>query len=125
MFPPKLWSLGLFTVLGLQDALVQVYAFADAQSIFANTPRYKSNLNNGRQNSFDHLNVNTNWGASYDDGLFTPLEDFSLLSESQFTTLFHPAFPKYGVRVKKAPRAFCDETVGFVLYPRVFLVVRS
>ncbi|KAF9555849.1 serine carboxypeptidase [Agrocybe pediades] len=47
--------------------------------------------------------------ASYDEGLFTPLEDLSVLSETRFTTLSHPAFPAYSVRVKKSN--FCDESV--------------
>ncbi|KAK0205914.1 serine carboxypeptidase [Desarmillaria ectypa] len=46
---------------------------------------------------------------AYDAGLFTPLEDLSLLSYSEFTTLSHPAFPKYSVRIKKTD--FCDGTV--------------
>ncbi|KAF7330037.1 Carboxypeptidase [Mycena kentingensis (nom. inval.)] len=45
----------------------------------------------------------------YDAGLFTPLEDMNALSATEFTTLGHPEFPKYGVRIKKS--AFCDETV--------------
>ncbi|KAF8168542.1 serine carboxypeptidase [Crassisporium funariophilum] len=48
-------------------------------------------------------------GDSYDDGLFTPFESFSKLSHSEFTTLVHPFFPHYGVRVKKSQ--FCDDTV--------------
>ncbi|KAF8168513.1 alpha/beta-hydrolase [Crassisporium funariophilum] len=46
---------------------------------------------------------------SYDHGLFKPAEDLSILSETEFTTLSHPAFPRYGVRIKKS--TFCDETV--------------
>ncbi|PPQ84537.1 hypothetical protein CVT25_007607 [Psilocybe cyanescens] len=45
----------------------------------------------------------------YTDGLFTPVEDLSILSETEFTKLSHPEFPRYGVRVKKS--TFCDETV--------------
>ncbi|KAF8907721.1 serine carboxypeptidase [Gymnopilus junonius] len=47
---------------------------------------------------------------SYDESLFSPLERLSVLSESEFTTLGHPAFPKYNVRVKKSH--FCDGTVN-------------
>ncbi|KIY47803.1 alpha/beta-hydrolase [Fistulina hepatica ATCC 64428] len=47
---------------------------------------------------------------SYDSGLFTPLESLSALSESSFTTLEHPLFPRYGIRIKKT--SFCDETVN-------------
>lgn len=46
---------------------------------------------------------------SYDAGLFSPLEDLGLLSTSEFTTLGHPAFPNYNVRIKKSD--FCDGTV--------------
>lgn len=46
---------------------------------------------------------------SYDDGLFTPLEDFSSLSTTDFTSLRHPLFPDYSVRIKKSN--FCDGTV--------------
>jgi hypothetical protein len=44
----------------------------------------------------------------YDEGLFTPLENLNLLSETQFTVLRHPVFPHHGVRIKKS--SFCDET---------------
>jgi hypothetical protein len=48
-------------------------------------------------------------GANYDDGLFTPFEDLHALSTSQFTTLGHPLFPNYNVRIKESD--FCDGTV--------------
>ena len=51
-------------------------------------------------------------GQTYDAGLFTPFEDLNALSEAQFTTLKHPAFPQYGVRIKKTK--FCDGTVECV-----------
>ncbi|TCD62999.1 hypothetical protein EIP91_006091, partial [Steccherinum ochraceum] len=47
----------------------------------------------------------------YDSGLFSPFEDLKLLSTSEFTTLGHPAFPKYSVRIKKSTD-FCDGTVS-------------
>ncbi|KAH9487335.1 Carboxypeptidase Y-like protein A [Psilocybe cubensis] len=47
--------------------------------------------------------------GQYNEGLFTPAEDLSILSETEFTTLSHPEFPRYSVRVKKSQ--FCDETV--------------
>ena len=50
-------------------------------------------------NSFGH----------YDAGLFNPVEDLGLLSTSEFTTLGHPAFPNYNVRIKKSD--FCDGSV--------------
>lgn len=50
--------------------------------------------------------------ASYDSGLFTPFEDMSLLSTEEFTTLGHPLFPNYDVRIKKSD--FCDGTVRCV-----------
>ena len=46
---------------------------------------------------------------AYDHGLFSPVEDLSILSETEFTTLSHPLFPRHSVRVKKS--SFCDETV--------------
>ena len=46
---------------------------------------------------------------TYDAGLFSPMEDLSLLSTSQFTSLGHPAFPNYNVRIKKSD--FCNGTV--------------
>ncbi|KAF8991374.1 serine carboxypeptidase-domain-containing protein [Cyathus striatus] len=47
---------------------------------------------------------------TYDAGLFTPLESLPPLSEDTFTTLGHPFFPNYNVRVKKS--RFCDTTVN-------------
>ena len=46
---------------------------------------------------------------NYDDGLFSPVEDLGVLSVSEFTTLGHPLFPDYNVRIKKSD--FCDGTV--------------
>jgi hypothetical protein len=46
---------------------------------------------------------------SYDAGLFSPTEDLNVLSTSEFTTLGHPAFPNYNVRIKKSE--FCDGSV--------------
>ena len=46
----------------------------------------------------------------YDDGLFTPVEHLGALSEAQFTTLSHPVFPNYSIRIKKSSD-FCDGTV--------------
>ncbi|KAI0071137.1 serine carboxypeptidase [Panus rudis PR-1116 ss-1] len=58
------------------------------------------------------LNVNPNVAfEGYDEGLFSPMEDLSLLSSDSFTTLTHPVFPKYSVRVKKSTD-FCDGTVN-------------
>ncbi|KAI0086932.1 serine carboxypeptidase [Irpex rosettiformis] len=47
--------------------------------------------------------------AKYDNGLFAPFEDLHALSEREFTTLEHPLFPNYGVRIKESD--FCDGTV--------------
>ncbi|KAF8991372.1 serine carboxypeptidase [Cyathus striatus] len=47
---------------------------------------------------------------AHDADLFTPLESLSLLQEDAFTTLGHPLFPNYNVRVKKS--RFCDTTVN-------------
>ena len=46
---------------------------------------------------------------AYDRSLFSPVEDFSILSETEFTTLSHPLFPRHSVRIKKS--SFCDTTV--------------
>ncbi|KAF9444146.1 alpha/beta-hydrolase [Macrolepiota fuliginosa MF-IS2] len=48
---------------------------------------------------------------TYDDGLFSPLEDLSFVSSEVHTTLTHPGFPKHSVRIKKS-HVFCDETVN-------------
>ena len=61
------------------------------------------------------FSVGTNAFASYDAGLFRPMEDMELLSTSAFTTLSHPFFPKYNVRIKKSD--FCDGTVKSALLP--------
>jgi len=56
------------------------------------------------------ISVHGNTDFVHDLGLFTPLEDLSYLSSSEFTTLSHPAFPNHRVRIKKSD--FCDGTVG-------------
>ncbi|KAF8632418.1 hypothetical protein AX17_004859 [Amanita inopinata Kibby_2008] len=46
---------------------------------------------------------------TYDAGLFTPLEDLSVLSSDAYTQMTHPAFPRHAVRIKKSD--FCDGSV--------------
>ena len=41
------------------------------------------------------------YAAPYGDGLFTPLGDLSALSTDSFTTLRHPLFASYSVRIKQ------------------------
>lgn len=80
------------------------------QTILAtNTPYYKKPSPYGNRHAKPYFNAN--WAASYDTGLFSPIEDFSVLSEQGFTTLEHPAFPSHSVRIKKIPGGFCDDTV--------------
>lgn len=45
----------------------------------------------------------------YNKDLFSPLEDLSVLSETEFTHLSHPEFPHHSIRIKKTP--FCDDSV--------------
>ncbi|KAF7328403.1 Carboxypeptidase [Mycena venus] len=45
-----------------------------------------------------------------ENSTFTPVGTLEVLSESAFTTLVHPAFPAYGVRLKKSQ--FCDGAVN-------------
>lgn len=46
---------------------------------------------------------------SVDDGSSTPPETLAYAREDNFTTVKHPYFPEYQVRVKKTK--FCDEGV--------------
>jgi hypothetical protein len=62
----------------------------------------------GSQQVFRFANLKS---ASYDDEMFTPVGDLSLLNESGYTTFGHPLYPHYGVRMKRT--RFCDETVRF------------
>lgn len=48
--------------------------------------------------------------ASYDAGMFSPVEELGTLSHDMYTTLAHPAFPKHSVRIKKSTQ-FCDGEV--------------
>ncbi|KAJ2911929.1 hypothetical protein MD484_g8484, partial [Candolleomyces efflorescens] len=48
--------------------------------------------------------------GDYDSGLFTALEDLGALSETQYTTLSHPAFPRHSVRIKKTN--LCNESAN-------------
>jgi hypothetical protein len=107
----------LVIVLSLQ--LVEVVGSNSAQSFFSlNAPRYKDN-SDARWNSLNSARL------SYDAGLFSPLEDFSSLSETEFTTFGHPAFPRHNIRIKKTPRDFCDDTAKFVAFTFVVLSRQS
>ncbi|KIM81856.1 hypothetical protein PILCRDRAFT_821215 [Piloderma croceum F 1598] len=93
----------LVIVLSLQ--LAEVVGSNSAQSFFSlNAPRYKAN-------SDARWNSNSD-GVFYNAGLFTPLKDFSSLSETEFTTFGHPAFPRHNIRIKKTPSGFCDDTAN-------------
>jgi hypothetical protein len=90
------------SILGVQ--LVITAASNQPQSFFSsNAPPYQTE-------NFHH-----DPHAHWDVGLFRPLEDFSSLSDTDFTTLGHPVFPRHSVRIKKMPSGFCDDTVRFAL----------
>ncbi|PPQ84535.1 hypothetical protein CVT25_007605, partial [Psilocybe cyanescens] len=57
-----------------------------------------------------NISTVTGWSQPYDEGLFTPTENLSALSETEFRKLDHPEFPRHSVRVKKSK--FCDGTVN-------------
>lgn len=42
-----------------------------------------------------------------------PVHDLASVTSTNFTTLIHPAFPEYSVRIKQSK--FCDGTVRWVL----------
>ncbi|KAF8510885.1 serine carboxypeptidase [Hysterangium stoloniferum] len=50
-------------------------------------------------------------GGTAGSGLTGPIEDIASLSASEFTTLVHPSYPAYSVRIKQNGGTFCDETV--------------
>ena len=106
------WILAI--VLSLQ--LAEAVGSNLAQSFFSLNARYKDN--------FDaRWNLNSD-GVFY-DARFTPFEDFSSLSETEFTTFGHPAFPKHNIRIKKTPSDFCDDTAKFVVFAFVELTKQS
>ena len=49
----------------------------------------------------------------YGAGSFVPVGDLHALSANEFTSLSHPTFPDYVVRIKEAP-GFCNDTVKYV-----------
>ena len=78
-------------------------------------PKFTQNDVKNKVNVAQKESLKFNLGShAYDEGLFSPLETFDALSESSFTALQHPAFPHYGVRIKKSN--FCDGGVKCVLY---------
>ncbi|KAI0769995.1 serine carboxypeptidase [Fomes fomentarius] len=78
---------------------MQLYAISLFALVITAAGAGASQLPLGKQNVF----------SAYDEDLFTPLGDLSALSTTEFTTLNHPAFPHYNVRVKQSH--FCDGTV--------------
>ncbi|KIL59541.1 hypothetical protein M378DRAFT_169205 [Amanita muscaria Koide BX008] len=61
----------------------------------------------------NHASVPTSFKipqGRYDDGLFTPFEDLTTLSSDSYTTLAHPFFPDYSLRLKKSN--LCDDSVN-------------
>ena len=48
-------------------------------------------------------------GVNYDESRFVLPRDLHSLSATEFTTLGHPLFPNYSVRIKESD--FCDGTV--------------
>ncbi|KAI0086931.1 serine carboxypeptidase [Irpex rosettiformis] len=74
------------SALGLLTASFLVVSAHDTQQVFS---------------TFD--------SRKHDNGHFTPSGDLHSLSATKFTTLGHPLFPNYGVRIKES--RFCDGTV--------------
>ncbi|KAF8649503.1 hypothetical protein AX16_005755 [Volvariella volvacea WC 439] len=56
------------------------------------------------------VSTSSSLNTDQDLGLFTPTESLSAVSEVEYTTLSHPLFPQYNVRVKKSN--FCDGGVS-------------
>lgn len=81
---------------------MQLYAISLLALVMTAVGAGASQLPLGKHNAF----------SVYDVDLFTPLGDLSALSTTEFTTLNHPAFPQYNVRVKQSH--FCDGTVRSV-----------
>jgi len=71
------------------------------------TRKRLANLKKDTVRSTPPVPLNTH--HAYDDGLFTPMEDLSSLSQTDFTVISHPFFPNVGARIKKT--RFCDQTV--------------
>ena len=58
-----------------------------------------------KQKGVDHVmdSMQAHLGQeSYDHGMFGPTEDLGVLSRDEYSTLSHPAFPNYSVRIKKS-----------------------
>ncbi|KIJ64661.1 hypothetical protein HYDPIDRAFT_90311 [Hydnomerulius pinastri MD-312] len=92
---------------GLSLLSLAVVSSASAQAFLGlNTPSYGRE----KQASYPAKSYAQSYSAPYDDGLFTPVEHLSALSVTGFTTLSHPVFPNYNVRIKKSD--FCDGTVN-------------
>lgn len=49
--------------------------------------------------------------APYDAGLVHTIEDIRGLSSSEYTTVSHPAYANYGIRIKQNGASFCDDGV--------------
>jgi hypothetical protein len=99
----------LVIVLSLQ--LAEVVGSNSAQSFFSlNAPWYKDNSDTRWNSNSDGP------GVFYNAERFTPLQDFSSLSETEFTSFGHPAFPRHNIRIKKIPSSFCDDTAKFVAF---------
>ena len=108
-FDQPRWKVSMWSRRFCAAAFLIGKAVAQAQNAFFQTPIsaffYHWNNNKTTTNVFNQ----TTDSQAYDQGLFSPVEDLSILSETEFTTLSHPAFPRYGVRMKKS--SFCDPTV--------------
>ena len=59
------------------------------------------------QNPFRNAPISSDWDSN---GNFTTMS-LSSLSFSTFTTLTHPDFPLHSLRIKKAPKDWCDPSV--------------
>ncbi|KAJ7073301.1 serine carboxypeptidase [Mycena belliarum] len=67
-----------------------------------------SAIANAYQTAFSNPVSGSFRASTYNEGLFTPMEDMNVLSETEFSVLGHPEFPNYGVRIKKS--AVCNDT---------------
>lgn len=80
-----------------------------ASGLAGSTAGLESNEDTLRPSVAFEANYRSGLFDTYDDGLFTPLEDLHALSTA-YSSIYHPQFPKYGVRIKKS--TLCNDSAA-------------
>jgi hypothetical protein len=100
--------LALLVLAGVVVAAVQLRV-QDSDALSENIMQAQVPVQCSTQTALTSASVDLPFGTGPLQSNFEPVGELSTVKSGQWTTLRHPAFPRYSVRIKQS--RFCDTTV--------------